>query len=151
MTLEDMIAREEIRELRVAYSTGFDEMDEAAVRANFTDDIVCHYPVDFGGPIEGVEAVIALFRANWDMMTYPYDTVHFIGNHTVTLTGPDTARGQCMLLDFVNRQDKGLSTRGGHDNPLLLIGRYEDEYVKQDGRWKFKRIRLTTSWPGRAV
>ncbi|HEX2794536.1 MAG TPA: nuclear transport factor 2 family protein [Croceicoccus sp.] len=152
MTLEELLAREEIRELRVAYSTGYDEMDEPKVRANFIDDIVCEYPAAFGGEYRGVEAVVQLFRDNWANATHPYDTVHFIGNHTIEMTGPDTARGQCMLLDWVMRQDDAPNRpRGGDDNPLLLIGRYEDEYVRHEGKWKFARIKLTTTWPHRVV
>ena len=151
MTLEDLIAREAIRELRNAYSSAFDAMDEGAVRANFVDDIVCHYPEAFGGTITGVEAVLDLFRATWAHCEAPLDTIHFIGNHTIELTGPDSAKGSCLLLDFVTRQEEGspIATRGGHDNPMLLIGRYDDEYVRVDGTWKFKTIRLMTAWPVR--
>lgn len=152
MTLEDLIAREEIRQLRCDYSTAFDTIDEAAVRANFVDDIVCHYPVAFGGAITGIEAVLELFRGTWAHCKASLDTVHFIGNHSIELTGPDTATGHCLLLDFVTRQEEGspIATRGGHDNPMLLIGRYDDEYVRVDGKWKFKTIRLMTAWPMRA-
>jgi len=153
MTIDELLAREEIRELRVAYSTGYDEMDEAKVRANFIDEVVCDYPEAFGGQYRGVDSVVQLFRDNWVHAEHPYDTVHFIGNHTIEMTGPDTARGQCMLLDWVMRHEAGSPSRprGGDDNPLLLIGRYEDEYVRHDGKWKFARIKLTTTWPDRVV
>jgi len=152
MTYEELAAREEIRELRNAYSNAFDTMDEEAVRANFIDEIVCDYPVAFGGPIEGVEAVLALFRDTWAHCSAPLDTIHFIGNHTIRMTGDDTATGHCLLLDFVTRQQEGspIATMGGHANPMLLIGRYDDEYVRVDGQWKFKRIKLMTAWPVRA-
>lgn len=151
MTLDDLMAREAIRQLRVDYSTAFDTIDEAAVRANFMDDIVCAYPVAFGGEIVGVENVLALFRQTWEHCRAPLETLHYIANHSITLTGPDTATGHCLLLDFITRQHEGspVATRGGHDNPLLLIGRYDDHYVRHEGRWKFARIALTMVWPTR--
>lgn len=152
MTLEDLFAREAIRQLRIDYSTAFDVMDEDAVRRNFANGIVCDYPVAYGGKIEGVDAVLALFRETWAHCRAPFETLHLIANHTIELTGPDSARGHCLLLDLVTRQHEHspVATRGGETNPLLLIGRYDDLYIRQDGRWKFARIGLTTFWPRRS-
>lgn len=155
MTLEDLIAREEIRQLRVDYSTAFDSMDEAAVRRNFADDVVCEFPE----PYEGVEAVLDLYRQHWKHLRAPLETLHYVANHSIELTGSDTAHGHCLLLDLVTRQldlvtrqhaGSAIVTPGGEANPLLLIGRYDDHYVRQDGRWKFARIALTILWPTRS-
>lgn len=148
MTLEDLIAREEIRQLRVDYSTAFDTMDEAAVRRNFADDILCEFPE----PYEGVDAVLGLYRQHWKHLRAPLETLHYVANHSIELTGYDTAHGHCLLLDLVTRQHAGsaIATPGGEANPLLLIGRYDDHYVRQDGRWKFARIALTILWPTRS-
>lgn len=152
MTLEDLTAREAICQLRIDYSTAFDTMDEAAVRRNLADDIVCEFPLAFGGAYEGVEAVLGLFRDNWRHCRAPLETLHYIANHSIELTGPATARGHCLLLDLVTRQHEGsaIATQGGEANPLLLIGRYDDTYVCQDGQWKFARIALTMLWPRRS-
>lgn len=151
MTLEELTAREEIRQLRVDYSTAFDTMDEAAVRRILVEDVVCDYPAAYGGTYEGVEAVLELFQQNWQHCRAPLDTLHYIANHSIELTGPDSARGHCLILDLITRQYEGspIATPGGHPNPLLLIGRYDDLYVRRDGRWRFQRIGLTMLWPSR--
>jgi hypothetical protein len=152
MTLEEMVAREEIRELRTAYSTAFDSMDEAAVRANFSKHIECIYPPSYGGTHVGTDAILDLFKPIWAASHGPFGTLHVIANHSIEITGPDTATGHCILLDYITRQEPGdaVTTLGGHENPLLLIGRYEDEYVREDGNWKFRRIELKVLWPERA-
>lgn len=151
MNLQELADREAIRQLRIDYSTAFDTFDEAAVRANFSEDIVCDYPAQYGGSIHGIDAVLALFRQTWAHCRAPLETLHFVANHAIALTGPASATGHCLLLDLVTRQHEGspIATPGGPENPLLLIGRYDDEYVRQDGRWLFRRIALTVLWPHR--
>ncbi|KQM21076.1 nuclear transport factor 2 family protein [Novosphingobium sp. Leaf2] len=152
MTVEDLFAREAIRQLRIDYSTAFDTMDEALVRRICTDDIICHYPTEYGGLYHGVDTVLVLFRETWKHMRAPRETLHLIANHSIALTGPDSARGDCLLVDLVTRQHEGsaIATQGGHANPLLLLGHYEDQYVRQDGTWKFARIDLSLLWPTRS-
>ena len=55
----------------------------------------------------------------------------FIHNHVIELCGPSSARGTCYVE---------VRSRGGDEGsvPRLMVGWYEDEYVKMDGNWKFK-------------
>ncbi len=60
-------------------------------------------------------------------------TVHHGHMPEIALTGPDTATGVWAMYDFV-------------DLPQLVLhgwGHYHEEYVKQDGAWRIRRLRLT--------
>jgi hypothetical protein len=60
-------------------------------------------------------------------------TVHHGHMPEIELTGPDTAKGIWAMYDFV-------------DLPQLVLhgwGHYHEEYVKQQGRWRIRRSRLT--------
>ena len=60
-------------------------------------------------------------------------TVHHGHMPEIELTGPATATGIWAMYDFV-------------DMPQLVLhgwGHYHEEYVKQDGQWRIRRLRLT--------
>ncbi len=57
----------------------------------------------------------------------------FIHNHTVQLTGPESAVGRCYLDARFVKEGK----------PWLMVGYLDDIYVKSDGRWMFQS-RLVT-------
>jgi uncharacterized protein (TIGR02246 family) len=60
-------------------------------------------------------------------------TVHHGHMPEIALTGPDTATGIWAMYDFV-------------DLPELVLhgwGHYHEEYVKQDGAWRIRNLRLT--------
>jgi hypothetical protein len=79
----------------------------------------------------------------------PLDAIHVVTNPWITLTGPDTAHGRCYLMDLAGQRagESGHSAeRGDGVNPLLALGRYEDDYRKVDGAWKFATIRLPYFW-----
>jgi uncharacterized protein (TIGR02246 family) len=60
-------------------------------------------------------------------------TVHHGHMPEIALTGPDTATGIWAMYDFV-------------DLPQLVLhgwGHYHEEYLKQDGAWRIRNLRLT--------
>ena len=59
---------------------------------------------------------------------------HVISNRLVDLVGKDSARGSCYVTTLIRTPDNGLA--------VLSIGRYEDEYVRQDGRWRISKRRI---------
>jgi hypothetical protein len=52
---------------------------------------------------------------------------HLISNAEIEITGPDTAVGMSYVTTLVQRDDIGPA--------ILSVGRYEDRYVKQNGKW----------------
>jgi hypothetical protein len=60
-------------------------------------------------------------------------TVHHGHMPEIQLTGADTATGIWAMYDFV-------------DMPQLVLhgwGHYHEEYARQDGTWRIRRLRLT--------
>jgi len=152
VTIEELLAYEEIRRLRAAYSAHLDAQDLERLVELFCDDAVCAYPEEFGGDWVGRESIRDNFAAVMPAIGSPFDAVHVVTNPWIELTGEDTATGRWYLLDLLTRQQAGtgrMTTRSGHDVPLLYLGVYEDEYRKVGGAWKFARIVLHTLWPDR--
>jgi hypothetical protein len=152
MTIEELLAIEEIKQLRAAYSAHLDSQQLDQLAALFTEDAVCAYPEEFGGDWVGRRAIRDNFAGIMPAIGQQFDAIHVVTNPWIRLTGPDTAEGRWYLMDWLTRQKAGtgeITTRGGHDNPLLFLSVYEDEYRRVDGAWKFSRIALHTLWPDR--
>lgn len=148
MNLDDLVAIEEIKLLRVAYTAHFDahELDELVKL--FASDAVCDLSSRWGEPWVGQAAIRDGFSKVIDLLGEPYGAIHIITNQWVKLTGPTTAVGRCYLLDFITADDvPGLQTSG--DSPLYCIAVYEDEYELRDDVWRFTHVRHPMVWPQR--
>jgi len=64
---------------------------------------------------------------------------HFTVMPVITVDG-DKAKGHWMLYIFITDPTTGASLR-------YHQGRYDCEYVKEDGRWKFSKLIWTNPWP----
>lgn len=121
----DLADREAIRELVVRYAECVWLKDAAGAAELFTDDCV----MDPGtgqvlrGRAELVAAYSQAFAGN--------DFMPFVANHEVELHG-DRAGGTCRL-------DLRATMNG---TAMIGAGRYEDEYVRLDGEWRFASRRL---------
>lgn len=143
-SIQDVVDREEIRNLRTLYAHHLDSNNIQALDQVFAADAVVEVTV---GKMEGIEAIrVGLENAfkKFDRdQTGCYPFMHAIVNHSIILTGPDTAEGRCYLIDFeiASKPDP---------NPLFLLGLYADEYQRIDGRWHISRSKLEVVWPKRA-
>lgn len=142
-TIEDLLNIHEIKNLRIRYSTYFDEQKIDELMGLLTPDAVCEFGPEYGGNWEDPETIRANFLSYMEQDAEPYRVLHSITNHMVELTGPDTAKGRCYLID--------LNLEEGQKNPLFLFGVYDDLYKKIDGRWLIYRTRIDFLWPNRYI
>ena len=100
--------------------------------SRFTEDIVADFT---GFPLaEGREAVVDFFRrAVPSMLCY---SQHYVFNEVIDISG-DGATGLWYVNCPVVFSD---SDPLGRTGPGLVAGRYEEEYVREDGVWKWRRI-----------
>ena len=120
--------RAEIADLRFAYHAAVNEKRPEAIAPLFARD----GRLDFGplGRAEGRAAIDAFFAA---MLADPASFVkQFIHNHVIELDGPDRATGQSYLEARPVYQGES----------YMVAARYEDEYEREDGRWRFRRMAL---------
>jgi hypothetical protein len=151
MTIDELLVIEEIRNLRYGYSAFLDSHDLDALLGLFTNDAVCEFGADFG-LWRGKEEIRQGYVAAMKDIGTTFDAMHVVTNPWIQVTGPDTAHGRWYLLDLLTRQKPvtGLATRGGHDNPLLYVGVYEDDYRKVAGAWRICYTKLHFLWPDRS-
>ena len=127
---------EAIRRLKAKYfrcvdQNSWDEMEEV-----FTEDATADYGPDI--KLEGREAVIDFLKKTVGRDTFT--TAHHGHNAEINITDETTARAKWALQDRLII--RGVSTLTGW-------GYYDEEYVKQDGRWRIKSTaisRLLEEW-----
>lgn len=144
MTVEEVIAREEILQLRSKYSHFYDANQLEELVDLFTEDAVCEWDEAHGGCWIGREEI----RRNYSRCFKEFGDREWIVMHAVTnpwieITSPDTAEGRWFMLDF--------NFCGLTQDPLGCIGVYDDLYKKVDGIWKIHRTRLDFLYPDRKI
>lgn len=131
--------REAIRTLRCRYHECINEGQLAAIPDLFAADGV----LDFGhlGKGRGRDEIAAFFGGVVGSGAGPgadedkprlYRVKQFIHNHVVELTG-DSGTGYAYLF----------ATPVYQGEAYVVAARYDDEYVRQGGRWLFRAMRLT--------
>jgi hypothetical protein len=129
--LEDRDAIKEIHREYLFYISNL-KMDQAL--ACFSDDIiveVAHY-----GIRKGKEEVTQFFKEVIHKNVAGSKEGHFTGQPVISVDG-DRAKGHWMFYRFVP----------GPSPTRWIQGRYDCEYVRVDGEWKFSLLKLTRPWP----
>lgn len=134
--VQELSDREAVRDLRYRYHEYINEGKFAAVPELFTPD----GELDFAhlGKAAGRDEIAQFFGAlnrkpSEEEKSRPRITwvKQFIHNHTIQLNG-DSGRGFSYL------EAKPIY----NGEAFLVAARYDDEYVRQDGQWKFKKMSL---------
>lgn len=141
MTLDELLEKETIKELRIKYSHYFDGKLIDDLTDLFTEDAICEFGPDYGGNWVGKEEIRKNFTSYSEQEGPAFSVLHSTTNPLITLIDQTTAHGRCYLHD--------LRTTEGVENPLILYGVYDDVYKKVSGKWLFTRTRLDFLWPKR--
>lgn len=121
-----LLDREAIRDLVMLYARAVDDHDIDAVVGTFTADGVFDRR---GDEATGHEEIRAAFLS----AMHAYQAMlHTPEAHVVTLTGPEEATGWASgHAELVTRR-----------TTIIAAYRYDDAYVREDGRWRFSRRRV---------
>ena len=130
--LEDI---EAIKQLKARYCALCDDGYDADQLADlFTEDALWH-----GGSLgiaEGREKIRKFFQNTPAVMPF---AVHMVMNPAIEVDG-DTATGRWYLFQAATFQPAAKPAA----TALWGSARYDEEYVRVDGEWKFKSLRLTS-------
>jgi len=140
MNLEDLERRlrvlediETIKKLKARYCAYCDNnYDADGIAALFTEEAVW----DGGnfGRYEGREAIRTFFRGA--PRIFPF-AIHQVMNPIIEVEG-EQAKGQWYLFQP--------ATLAEGNQAVWLAARYEEEYVKVESEWKFKRLKVFPSF-----
>ena len=126
LTVDELIAKQEITDLVGRYMRGLDRLDMTLLRSTFHDDA----DTDYGFFKGGADDFVAMaYRALKDHLA----NHHMIGQTNIDVTG-DVAIGEIYFQAFHR-----IVVKTGEDTQerdLFISGRYVDRYEKRDGEWK---------------
>jgi hypothetical protein len=121
----------EIRNLLVLYGQHLDAMRLAEFSRLFAREGTWAGSASNFVPVKGPENIEAMLTKAFEGRVYDpahITNVHVMSNATITVQG-DRGTGYSRYT-VISRNDKG--------EPFVRhLGHYEDEYIREDGRWKF--------------
>lgn len=98
----------------------------------FTDDATC--VIATNPPCKGKKEIARLFTETFAKVI-PWDEGHFVAQPVISVEG-DKARGHWILFVLYNEPPG-----------TWRQARYDCEYKKVDGVWKFSSLRFQAPWP----
>jgi hypothetical protein len=153
MDAGDLVEIEAIKRVKFAYMRCLDQKRFDEIGELFTDDAVAAYS---GGKYEyrGRDDIVGFLKRTMSAETFL--SSHRVHQPEIDLTSATTATGTWAMDDVVVETMWQITIRGA--------AFYEDEYLKEDGRWRISRtgykrtyeeiqpradvpgLRLTASW-----
>jgi uncharacterized protein (TIGR02246 family) len=129
LTVEELAAHEEIRRIFVEYARYLDAADHAGYASLFARDGVMAAQLGEAVGPAAIKAALDQALSPEVRATFP-SAVHVMNNQSIDVDG-DTATTE-VLWFYLTTDADGV--------PMVLqAGRYVDDLVKEDGRWKLKR------------
>jgi uncharacterized protein (TIGR02246 family) len=124
--------RAAIHALLVDYGRTLDARDFDGFAALFASDGVYVAGGGGGQPLSGAEAGEAMRRTFAEnALGFAEPNYHLFFNETVDFVGPDRARARSQSLYMVPGE--------GGVPQAAMMAQYDDELVREGGRWKFAR------------
>ena len=132
MTVDELIAKQEIIELVGRYMRGLDRLDKNLLRSTFHDDAQTDYGFFQGGPDAFVDMAFSALSEH-------QDNHHMIGQVNIDLQG-DVAFGEVYFQAFHQ------FVRDGEQRDLFISGRYIDRYECRNDEWKIAFRSEVNDW-----
>ena len=130
--VQELLDKEEIRQMMYSYARGTDRCDADLIRAAYHEDAW-----DDHGSFRGNrEAVVDAIAPN---SSGALDSMHHIGNILIELDG-DAANVESYFMACQVRE------KDGRTYTRLRAGRYVDRFERRDGRWRIARRRVVDDW-----
>jgi hypothetical protein len=137
--LEEQVRRlrdlEDIRALKARYAEGADRKNDPRILMPlFADE--CVWEAEGFGRHEGKEAIEKFLVGAAQRIVW---TFHYMLPQTIEIDDSGVrAHGRWYLWELASVR----SEEASEPRPVWIAGVYEDDFVKSDGAWKFKRVRL---------
>jgi hypothetical protein len=137
MTVDDLVAQHEIRDVLARYTRGIDRMDRELV-------LSCYHPGahDDHGAFQGTAEEFA----DWarEVLAYFDTTMHFLGQQLVEIDG-DRAHSETYCVAYHRRSSR--EDEVGHD--LWMGLRYVDLLERRNAEWRIADRRCVFDWTRR--
>ena len=142
--------RAEIENISARYMVAVDSGDIETVMSTWADDGVLEWVRGVENGKDAIRKAMSNFGGAALIGTLPADaktrqrTRHQIINHVIDVNG-DTAKTTAYWFAMTNNTPQ-------RDVQMLYMGHYEDELVKRNGKWLFKKRKVfNESLPNRAL
>jgi len=132
MTIDELLAREELRALSGAYMRGLDRLDAALLQSVFHADAMCEYGFFNGSPGDFANMACTALRDH-------HANHHMLGQINLELDG-DVAYGEVYFQAYHR------VVVDGQGKDLFVAGRYVDRYERRNGVWKIAYRSEVNDW-----
>ncbi len=138
ISIEEVVAREEIRDVLLRYTRGIDRLDLELVRSCYHDDARDDHGA-YQGDLDGFLAWVG------DALSYFDSTMHFIGNQLIEIEG-DVAHTESYCVAYHRRGARD----GEQPHDLVTALRYVDRLERRaEGQWRIADRVCVFDWSRR--
>jgi ketosteroid isomerase-like protein len=131
--LDELLDKQAITELIMAYANAADRHDHAKMRALYHEDAIDEHGHFAKGPAMDFIDKLPEIQKGMDILHHNVTTVN------LKLDG-HYAEGEVYIIAFHKVKD------GGKGYDVLIGGRYFDKYEKRNGVWKFSHRSIVADW-----
>lgn len=136
MTIEDILAHVEIKQVLATYCRGVDRHDRSLIKSVYHPDALDHHTIFDGLGTDFADFIVDRYEASGEFGQHNLTTIY------IELHG-DVANVESYFIVFHNRPVNGQKAL------LSTGGRYLDRFEKRDGAWRIADRLVMLEWSRR--